>query len=318
MEGVQVMKFSDEYPKTHRPEINDLDLFLNKDISYLFREFSTFILDTYDLRFGIPTWSEKNGWVYRIGKSGVYLVTGIIIEKDRFTVNNISVTDKATYQLLLDYIQDVYDKEMTIFQEKISIKNKQQVERNKLRVYREKEQSLLLQDKIIEERYNKFKWPDKLNINKLKQLYLLDSKGLQDEIVADEIGLTLYLRCKYGKEDMELMDRYIIRCHNCNSIIEGHEDFRECTCGYQYSYKEYRRNYRKNNMPTGAAAKVFEEYIHKWIRSRDYNSKMILIDKLLHEFHLSLISGAVHRPVAMNFIDGTREKVERIINELAY
>ena len=45
---------------------------------------------------------------------------------------------------------------------------------------------------------------------------------------------------------------------------------------------------------------------------------MILIDKLLHEFHLSLISGAVHRPVAMNFIDGTREKVERIINELAY
>ena len=45
---------------------------------------------------------------------------------------------------------------------------------------------------------------------------------------------------------------------------------------------------------------------------------MILIDKLLLEFHLSLVSGAIHRPVAMNFIDGTREKVTSIINELAY
>jgi len=71
-------------------------------------------------------------------------------------------------------------------------------------------------------------------------------------------------------------------------------------------------------MPSGAAAKVFDEYIQNWIRAQGYNSKMILIDKLLHEFHLSLVSGVIHRPVAMNFIDGSREKVEKIINELAY
>ena len=71
-------------------------------------------------------------------------------------------------------------------------------------------------------------------------------------------------------------------------------------------------------MPTGAAARVFDEYIKAWVWAKDYSSKMILIDKLLHEFHLSLISGTVHRPVAMNFIDGTREKIEKIINDLAY
>ena len=71
-------------------------------------------------------------------------------------------------------------------------------------------------------------------------------------------------------------------------------------------------------MPTGSAAKVFDEYLEAWVLARDYNSKMILIDKLLHEFHLSLISGTVHRPVAMNFIDGTRDKIEKIINDLAY
>nr|WP_294489370.1 hypothetical protein [uncultured Anaerosporobacter sp.] len=311
-------KFKEEYPKSHRPEITDLDQFFDKEISYFFREFSNVILDKYDLRFGIPTWSEKNGWMYRIGKSGVYLITGINIKKDRFTIDTISVTNTDTYHLLLDYIQSVYKKENKNFLDKIAEKNKRQAERNKIRVLREKDENIMQRDKVMKDRYNKFRWPDKLNINKLKQLYLLDSKGIQDEVLADEIGLTLYLRCKNGKEDMELLERYMIRCHNCNSVIEGHDDFRECKCGYQYSYREYRRNYRKNNMPSGAAAKVFDEYIQNWIRPQGYNSKMILIDKLLHEFHLSLVSGAIHRPVAMNFIDGTREKVTNIINELAY
>lgn len=42
-----------------------------------------------------------------------------------------------------------------------------------------------------------------------------------------------------------------------------------------------------------------------------------LIDTLLHEFHLSLVSGAKVRQVAMNFVDGRREQVENNTNQLA-
>lgn len=70
-------------------------------------------------------------------------------------------------------------------------------------------------------------------------------------------------------------------------------------------------------MPTGAASKVFNEYMVKWNVAKGYSEKLILIDTLLHEFHLSLVSGAAHRPVAMNFIDGTRKQVEGVIGELA-
>lgn len=125
------------------------------------------------------------------------------------------------------------------------------------------------------------------------------------------------IRCKYGKEDMERMEKYTIRCHNCGREIGGEGDFRQCDCGYQYSYKEYRRSFRRNNMPTGAATKVFDEYMRKWNVAKGYSEKMILIDALLYEFHLSLVSGAVHRPVAMNFIDGTRKQIESVIGELA-
>ena len=51
--------------------------------------------------------------------------------------------------------------------------------------------------------------------------------------------------------------------------------------------------------------------------AKEYREKMILVDTLLHDFHLSLVSGAVHRPVAMNFIDGTWKQIESVIGELA-
>ena len=310
--------FKELFPKSHKPEINDLDLFFSNELANLLHEFSSYLLDKYDLRFGIPTWSEENGWVYRIGKSGVYLFTGLVIEEEQFTLDQISVRDRSSYLLLLEHIHIIYTNEKTSFLQKIAEKNKRQAERNAIRIQKEKEERDLLQEKINRDKFNKFKWPVKLDVQKLRQLYLMDAKGIKDEFLADEIGIILYQRCKYGKEDMELMDRYIIRCHNCNQNIAGNEDFRECNCGFQYSYKEYRRSYRRNNMPSGAAAKVFNEYIQNWERAKDYDSKLLLIDKLLHEFHLSLISGAPHRPVAMNFIDGTREKVEKIINDLAY
>ena len=71
-------------------------------------------------------------------------------------------------------------------------------------------------------------------------------------------------------------------------------------------------------MPTGAAEKTFDNYLKRWAVDKSYHEKIVLIDTLLHAFHLSLVSGATHRPVAMNFIDGTREQVERVISHLAY
>lgn len=69
-------------------------------------------------------------------------------------------------------------------------------------------------------------------------------------------------------------------------------------------------------MPTGAADKTFNLFIQNWNRAKTYQEKNVLIDTLLHEFHLSLVSGAVHRPVAMNFIDGS-EAEEKVIYSLA-
>lgn len=292
-------------------------MFWKNEIYGLFVKFADYILEQFDLRFGIPVWSSAYGWTYRIGKSGVYLIKKIQIRQDGFVVDKIVVNGQESYLGALDYVCNLYQEKKWEFQEKIAEKNIRQAKRNKLRIKREQEEFLAIQDKILPGKYNVFHWPDKLNIQKLRQLYMLDARGIQDTVLADEIGLTLYLRCKYGKEDMERMENGIIRCHNCGNEIAGDDDFRQCDCGYQYSYREYRRSYRRNNMPSGSAAKIFIKFIADWDRAKSYQEKMILIDGLLHEFHLCMVSGAKGRTVAMNFIDGTHKKVEGIINELA-
>lgn len=309
--------FKEQFSKDKKPEITDLQGFWNDDIYLLFRDFSEYILQKYDLRFGIPIWTERYGWVYRIGKSGVYLVNGIQIKKCGFVVDGIEVKDRESFSLVLESLDELYRKNEEEYLRKIAQKNAKQVERNKRRIAREKEERALIQVHINPKKYNVFHWPDKLDIYKLNKLYKLDAKGIQDEVLADEIGLILYLRCKYGKSDMELMEKNQIRCHICNHIINGETDFRQCECGYQYSYREYRRSFRRNNMPTGAAEKTFDDYMKKWCIAKGYNEKIVLIDTLLHAFHLSLVSGATHRPVAMNFMDGTREQIESVISNLA-
>lgn len=309
--------WKEAFPKSHRPEITDLRTFMNPDIYCLFRNFAEYILQEFDLRFGIPVWTEKQGWTYRIGKSGVYLITGIQIEQNRFFLGQMEVTNAEQFRSLTEYVKEIYQSNKERFYHKILEKNKQQIERNAKRIAREQKELEALQLKIVPEKYNVFKWPAKLDIHKLNKLYMQDAKGIQDEILADEIGLTLYLRCIYGKEDMERMERNIIRCHGCGAELAGEGNFRQCRCGLQYSYKEYRRSYRKNNMPTGAAEKTFNTFIQNWNRAKTYQEKIVLIDTLLHEFHLSLVSGATHRPVAMNFIDGSRCRVEQIVYRLA-
>lgn len=309
--------FREQFPQNHKPKISDLEAYWNRGIAELFQSLAEHLLQEYDLRFGIPVWSEKYGWTYRIGKSGVYLINGIRIAPQGFFVDGIQVNDADSYELLLKHIKDVYTQNKHRLETKIAEKNLRQAERNKKRIDREQKEFAVLQSRIIPEKYNVFRWPSKLDIGKLKRLYILDAKGIQHMELADEIGLALYLRCKYGKEDMERMERGIIRCHNCESELKGTEDFRQCACGFQYSYREYRRSYRGNNMPSGAAAEIFERFIHDWSLADSYQQKIILIDTLLHEFHRSLVSGAAHRPVAINFIDGTKKRVEAVIRDLS-
>lgn len=123
--------FKEAFPQNHRPRIEDLENFWNNGIEILFKNFAEYILQNFDLRFANAVWTEKNGWTYRIGKSGVYLIKGIRIEKAGFIIGDIFVKDKKTYNESLEYVRNTYNQQKQEFQQKISQVNERQSQRIK-------------------------------------------------------------------------------------------------------------------------------------------------------------------------------------------
>ena len=182
----------------------------------------------------------------------------------------------------------------------------------------EKIKSEDLKDKIVPEKFNVFRWSPCVPREKLLQLYISDSKGINDMELADEIGYTFYARCNQAIVEKDLMMHNKIKCHNCLEVLNNNGEVITCNCGYQYLFKNYRRSFRTNNMPHGAAIKIFLGFIDKWPVAKTYTSKMIIIDNLVHEFHTNIKSGVKNRPVAINLIRGTNSQVIELINKLAY
>jgi hypothetical protein len=129
------------------------------------------------------------------------------------------------------------------------------------------------------------------------------------------------------------MDKGQIICHHCGAVLTGgrvspsgsiliknadnHLPI-NCDCGYSYTYREYRRNCNSANMPGGRAAPIFGNFIKKWPGCLDKKDKMQLIDWLVHECHVTLMSGERGRSVCVNLIEGTLKQISELILKIAY
>jgi len=127
------------------------------------------------------------------------------------------------------------------------------------------------------------------------------------------------------------MEQGQILCLHCGAILNadivkvaGYTPFSKdnlpinCECGHSYTYREYRRSCNAANMPGGRAEPIFEQFAQKWPGCKDAKQKMLLIDWLIHECHVTLMSGAKGRSVCINLIEGTTKQITDLIMKLAY
>lgn len=119
--------------------------------------------------------------------------------------------------------------------------------------------------------------------------------------MVDDVGYTIYSRCLQGKIETKLMNNGRMKCHSCGMELEIKPELIKCDCGYSYIYREYRRSFRKNNMPEpDEGAPAFVRFISAWERARDYTIKMQAIDRIIHDFHQLMMTGNKGRMVAIN------------------
>jgi hypothetical protein len=170
------------------------------------------------------------------------------------------------------------------------------------------------------------KWAPKVSKAKIKRLYTADAEGIINEELIDEVGWGLWSRCDsiltvtaahYGR----------VICPACGAVIENlsastehptpwhDEDMIRCgSCGWQLLWAAYHQTYRGKQLFGANAVESFEAYHKAFPRTSAPNAKMLLIDQLIHAFHIGLTE--LGRPVGANLIEGSLKEVILFLDEL--
>ena len=315
------MAWKEKFPKHTKPPYEALLNFFEPNIRALFLAFDREMNTRYNVDNRYHRFLETAGWTYGFGKGYSCELLAVTISTDCFHVLGVCVKDENTLQAALAEAQRKYDDGFEARYAAISLaRREKQTARSKRRVAREKAQMKETTAHIDPEKFNKFKWCKKVSRNDILRLYQSDARGLLDEVLLNDIGFTFYTRCIQAKEAYECMDKGEIICHHCRAtLLAGQANTPiHCQCGYAYTYREYRRSCNAANMPAGAATPIFHGFIPKWEACKDGKSKMILIDWLIHQFHVALMADVKGRSVCRNLIEGTTAQISDLINHLAY
>lgn len=166
---------------------------------------------------------------------------------------------------------------------------------------------------------NKVHWAPKTPRAKIRRLYETDAQGIIDEEQIDCVGWALWQRCEsilivtaahYGR----------VRCPSCATLIERPSPWTDgemvvcATCGWQMAWAAYHQTYRGKQLFGANAVGVFEAFYRDFPEAPTANIKMLLIDQLIHAFHVGLTG--LGRPVGANLIEGSLGEVIRFLDAL--
>ena len=178
----------------------------------------------------------------------------------------------------------------------------------------------------------KIKWSQRLPLDKLKRLYFSEAQGMLDEELLEDVAATLYLRCK----DIIAVDRSKhgeVRCPFCykakmkETYIQINRDnygrildtlqCKECT--NEFSYAEYKRCYKREQLNMGGAGEAFRRYISEYEHPATPQKRILQIDRLIHEFHYSSKSDPNQptRSVGPNLLGANITVAMKFLDELS-
>lgn len=163
-------------------------------------------------------------------------------------------------------------------------------------------------------------WAQKIPPHKIKKLYEQDAKGIYDEELVDDVGISLYARVDsmLMVTSSNLGKAICVECRTEIPHTHAKDFLLECsTCGWTMIFGEYGASYKRQTLNGYGAISELKEFIERYPKTKTYAEKMRMIDWLIHTFHGNLHESP-SRPVATNVIDGSNASVANLIFTLAY
>jgi hypothetical protein len=168
----------------------------------------------------------------------------------------------------------------------------------------------------------RIRWAPRVRREKLRRLYEGEAGGMLDAELLDDIGTTIYCRCR----DILIVSDAAegrVKCLRCDSVIVRAGDDLEqmivCgSCGWESRWDDYRRSYRHQELYARGLTAPIVEFMGGWERAASAREKMMLVDRVIHVWHWETTRGREKgRPAAVNLIEGSRRQVIAFLDELS-
>ncbi len=162
----------------------------------------------------------------------------------------------------------------------------------------------------------KISWAPRLPPRLLKRLYDCDAKGFQDIELCDDVGLRLDARCR----TFVLVSKNEVDCPLCRQVFAvSPSDTSRCPgedCSWFTTQRVYTESVRNHYAYTGRAIDAFATFHRRYPSARSYRAKILLIDELIHSFHLDEARSPV-KSVASKLFEGNKTEAVRFLDQLS-
>ena len=171
-------------------------------------------------------------------------------------------------------------------------------------------------------------WSPRVSKDMLKRLYESTTQGIWDEDLIDDVGITLYLRCRDILAIHQALTERKVTCPHCQQrgtdtlITRKNADNTpmKCpACGWTMTWTEYHHTFQGRQLNPGGAVEYFKDFVKTYAQARAPKDKMLAIDRVIHEFHFSLreLPDQPTRAAGVNLIDGKLTDVIEFLNQLS-
>jgi len=180
----------------------------------------------------------------------------------------------------------------------------------------------------VDEGRKEIHWSPRVPKWKLRRLYERVAQGIWDEELIDDVGMTLYMRCRDILSIQRVQLERKVTCPRCEKLGKtaliarkgGRDELLSCSdCGWSIRWREYQRSFKRRQLNPGGAAGYFRAYIDAFANARNPTEKMLAIDRVIHEFHYSARNEPERptRPAGVNLIVGDLEDVVVFLDALS-
>ena len=176
----------------------------------------------------------------------------------------------------------------------------------------------------------RIRWAAKVAPGKIRRLYERDAQGIVDGELIDEVGLALHARCR----SIALVNAGQVSCARCGAAFKVARTYRErakgeapadpsevvqCpSCDWSTTVGEWGESWRHRELHAGFGLPPIQEFAERYPLAGTPRERMLMIDRLLHQFHHNLKVQGPGRLVACNLIEGNSRQARELLESLTY